>query len=226
MRSNKVRIIGCKVIEKELLELLGGVIYPYELIFLDLRHHGRPKKLKDMIQSIIDSSEDCGCVISTYGLCGGALDGVKARDVPVVFPRVHDCIDLMLGSTERRRNLSLACGGTYFSSNGWVVEDGTPSEKVDAYKRCLGEEEGEALKEFIYGNYRKGLFIKTGVEDHGVIRRAKDSAFRMGWDHVEVAADLSILRRLLYMDWNSKDFIILKPWSEFSKRRVLYGAGG
>jgi hypothetical protein len=36
-----------------------------------------------------------------YGLCNLALTSLRARAVPVVVPRAHDCITLYLGSRQR-----------------------------------------------------------------------------------------------------------------------------
>lgn len=207
--EGRVRIVGCRVMERELIKLLEGVPYRYDLTLLEMRYHGSPGRLKTLIQSIIDSSSGYRFILLTYGLCGGITKGLMARGVSMVLPKVHDCIDLMLGSTERRQELILDCSGTYFLSNGWVEMDGTPAEKLKEYKRLLGEEELQAIKGLFYGNYRRSIFIRTGVEGGEVVERARASAIRMGWQHSEVDGDLSLLKRLLYMEWDKEHFIIL-----------------
>lgn len=207
--KERIRIVGCEVMEREIMEALHGVHYQYDLTLLGMKYHGSPARLRAALQSIIDSSNGYRCILLLYGLCGGVTRGLVARGIPVVFPRVHDCIDLMLGSTRRRREIMSSCSGTYFLSNGWVEKDGTPAEKVEDCRRLLGDAEAQALKRLTYGGYRRSIFIKTGVEDGLALERARASALKMGWHHSEIDGDLSLLERLLYMDWGGRDFVIL-----------------
>ncbi len=212
----RVRIVGCEVMEREIMEMLHGVHYPYDLTLLGMKYHGSPARLRDTLQSIIDSSTGYRCILLLYGLCGGVTRRLVARGVPVVFPRVHDCIDLLLGSTRRRREIMSSCSGTYFMSNGWIEKDGTPAEKMADWEGFLDKGEVQAIKDLTYGGYRRGVFIRTGVEESDVLERARASALEMGWQYTETDGDLSLLKRLLCLDWDEENFVILQDRGEGS----------
>jgi hypothetical protein len=63
--------------------------------------HDRPDELRARLQDAIDAAakvEDCDGIVIGYGICGRGTVGIKAPRVPLVFPRVHDCIALFMGN--------------------------------------------------------------------------------------------------------------------------------
>lgn len=198
-------IVSCRVFEKEIREIFGGMC-EHTLIMLDFGYHRRPVTLRQKLQEIIDSARGFDAILLLYGHCGGVMN-LKAKSVPVVIPRVNDCFDMMLGCSERF-SIFRDEPGTYFLSNGWLRNDGTPCEKVDKMKGRLGRFKNEIAEE-IYLGYRRLFFVRTGIETEEDILRARHSSDKMGWKFEEGKAGLSMMRKLFSGEWGS-DFIVLK----------------
>lgn len=72
-----------------------------DITYLDIEGHNYPKRLTKQIQSEIDKCQGYEKIVLLYGLCGNALLGIRARDIPVSVIRVHDCLSVLLGSKDR-----------------------------------------------------------------------------------------------------------------------------
>jgi hypothetical protein len=68
------------------------------------------------------------------------LIGVKADQCPLVIPRAHDCISILLGSPEIHQDVLKKNPGTYFYSPGWVRGRRVPGPDRDAHLRELYSE--------------------------------------------------------------------------------------
>jgi hypothetical protein len=100
--------------------------------FLDYGLHNVPEKMSEAIQNEIDLAieiDDYEAIILGYGLCSNGIVGVKARHIPLVVPRVHDCISLFLGSVKKYRTEVAACPGTFYLTSGWIERGDTPVSK-------------------------------------------------------------------------------------------------
>ena len=167
-------------------------------------------------------------VVLLYGLCGKATDGVRARAVPVVLPRVHDCIAMFLGSRVRYQEEFSRCPGTYWyvadyiergrgsdaaSAIGGSSDDGIRKmqrEFVDTY----GAENAAYLMEVLGGwsrHYSRAVFIDMGIGGSGEAERvARAEAERRGWTFERRSGDAGLVCRLLAGDWGD-DFLVLQP---------------
>src|ERR1035441_4493493 len=138
-------------------------------------------------------------VLLGYALCGNGVAGLMSRALPLVIPRAHDCIALLMGSRDRYRTYFDNNPGVYFRSTGWlergvnleqatlrVVRDKTGvgytlAELIARY----GEDNGRYLFDEFNGyqrNYRQLAYIATGLEPDGSFeRQARAEADRRGW---------------------------------------------
>ena len=78
--------------------------------FLEQRLHDYPEKLRSAFQGLVDAFEQENdgplAVLCGYGLCGRGLSGVHASRATLVFPKLHDCIPLLLGLDQKGANAS------------------------------------------------------------------------------------------------------------------------
>jgi len=75
--------------------------------FLSKGLHDRGARvMRAGLQAAIDEAEadaeKYDALALGYGLCGNGLAGLEARSVPLVLPRAHDCITLLMGSRIER----------------------------------------------------------------------------------------------------------------------------
>ena len=166
-------------------------------------------------------------IVLLYGLCNNGIRGLHAP-VPLIVPRGHDCITLLLGSRTRYNEHFGANPGTFYKSPGWIERDSDPdanpasvtsrmgishnyAELVEQY----GEENAEYLMETM-GNwlkhYRHLSFIDTGVGPREKYRDiCRKQAEENTWSYEEVAGDTTLIDKLLNGDWNDEDFLVLQP---------------
>ena len=122
-------LIACEVFRDEF-----EAVCPPEMprTYLEQGLHRTPGKMPEAIQAVVDGlPADVETVILGYGLCSNGVVGVTARRAPIVLPKVHDCIAVLLGSVARYEAEMNACAGTYYITPGWV-KYGTTS--LSAYK--------------------------------------------------------------------------------------------
>lgn len=214
--------------EEELRSLANG---SKELLFLDQGLHRSPERLRQALQEAINAAVDYDLILLGYGLCGGALDGLRAGSCPIIIPKVDDCIPLLLGSAAVKKRWPT---GTYFLSSGWLAGEENMARE---YQRCLeryGEERGRWILKQLYNHYQNMVFIQTdcGPETgaaggYGPGKPAPPNSSRMDLPVAmatarQLAADLGLayevyqgnslyLQRLLHGPWKD-DFLRVEPW--------------
>jgi hypothetical protein len=217
-----------------------------------------PKGLHDIgeagmssrIQAAIDATDPAcyDAILLAYGLCNYGVRGLHA-ELPVVVPRAHDCITLLLGSRQRYAEYFAANPGTFFKSPGWierdVASDANPASITSRLgmsrdRETLAARYGEENADFLMAamgdwmhSYRKLAFIDTGVGDTAAyLKITEEQARDKGWEIERVAGSRVLLERLLSGDWSAADFLVLAPgekidasWDEGIIRSLPASAG-
>lgn len=89
-------LIACEVFRDEF-----EAVSPSDLTrtYLPQGLHRTPGKMPAAIQEVVDGLPAAtDLVILGYGLCSNGVVGVHSRTIPIVMPKVHDCIAVLLGS--------------------------------------------------------------------------------------------------------------------------------
>jgi len=99
----RILLIGCEVIIRELCDAVARSPHVVDARFLSKGLHDRGARvMRAGLQAAIDEAEadarKYDAIALGYGLCGNGLAGLEARSVPLVLPRAHDCITLLMGS--------------------------------------------------------------------------------------------------------------------------------
>ena len=145
----------------------------------DLGCSSMRKRLQDAIDQT--DPEAYEAVLLGYALCGNGTAGLTARTLPLVIPRAHDCIALLMGSRERYQKYFEQNRGVYFRSTGWlergedleqetlrVVRNKTGAGYTrDELVLRYGEENGQYLFDELnayQSAYRQLTYIATGLE--------------------------------------------------------------
>jgi hypothetical protein len=222
----RLLLIGCGVLLRELSDAIVHSAHMVDAVYLPTGLHDTgAKKMRDGIQEAIDAAEGkkYDAIVLGYALCGTGLAGVRARSLPVVIPRAHDCIALLMGSRERYKEYFNANPGTYYRSIGWVERQDQLTEQVagigldDDLQKLIdkyGEDSGRYLYEEMSGykrNYSRLTFIRTGLEvDDSFRQRAQAEAAEKGWKFEEFDGSTTLFRRLLSGDWTD-EFLVVQP---------------
>jgi hypothetical protein len=113
----RLRAITCEVLARPVYLAAARSPNVVDVSLLRQRLPGTPHTLRGLVRADGDSVsaalQSCDLIVLAYGLCGGAPAGIVARDLPVVLPRAHDCISLLLGGRDRDEREFAAHPGTY-----------------------------------------------------------------------------------------------------------------
>ena len=150
------------------------------------------------------------------------LELEKLRRTPLVIPRGHDCITLLLGSKEAYREYFDTHRGVYWYSAGWIERTLQPGREryertCRRYLEQYGEDNAAYLMEALGGwrsHYDRAAFVDMAVADPGAVAAvessARDDAERRGWAFEKLAGELLLVRRLVDGDWGPEDFLVLQ----------------
>jgi len=232
MNRLRLHVIACPVFQRELALLAAEVETEVTFRHLEMGlHEGSGNDLRAALQNAIDAvtAGQCDAVAIAYGLCNRGVVGLEARSLPVVIPRAHDCIGMLLGSSRDYLAQLEAQPGTYFQSAGWLEHSPAPGEirpqqftfgpNSNVTREKLVEKYGEDNADYLLEqfnqftrHYERMAYIATPVPGSAQWEEtAKEIARRRGWKFERLPGDLGWLRRLLGADWNEREFLTLKP---------------
>ncbi|HOV68818.1 MAG TPA: DUF1638 domain-containing protein [Clostridia bacterium] len=201
----RIKLIACEAIKEELLSVPTDNDIDFE--FLEMEKHNFPKKLNRELQSKIDAARGYSKVILGLGLCGGALNNLRATNCPLIIPKVHDCIALLLGSGKRYEEEKNKVPGTYFLSKGLVCSAKSVLAEYARTAADYGEEEANGIFEMLYKNYKRILYVNTFIETpEEVFNRAKQTSRLLKLSYEETFGTKAFFDKLINGPWD-EDFI-------------------
>lgn len=178
-------------------------------------------------------------ILLGYGLCSNGVAGLSSEKYPLIIPRGHDCITLLLGSKERYSEIFAQESGTYWFSPGWIENSDMPGEHhrnfhIELLKKRYEGVDTETLVE-VYeksiGNYARTALVSwrefENTEFSQAARKAaKDSAEYLGWNYEEFSGSSSLVKDLLAGNWDEERFLVVPPGrvvkASYDERIITY----
>jgi hypothetical protein len=231
----RLKLIGCQVLTRELELVATRSPHSLDVEVLTMGLHDLGAGMRSHLQERIDAADGSGydALLLAYGLCGRGTEGLRARSISLVLPRVHDCIGILMGNRQKYQEYFEGHPGVYYRSPGWI-EFQSPGQWLQpaqaSAKNLLGERRtreelvaqyGEENGNYLFEQFRayrrhySGLtYISTGVaSDDGCRTQARAEAEREGWAFDEVRGSLALLERMVKGGWDSADFLVVPPGS-------------
>ncbi|WP_455381689.1 DUF1638 domain-containing protein [Salinispira pacifica] len=230
----RYKVISCSVFAREVSLLAARSDAVLDITWIRQGLHSYPSLLREELQREIDRTEtplqtpdrvarapeEYSAIILGFGICSRAVAGLRTRRLPLVIPRSHDCIALLLGSNRRYRAEFDANPGTYWFSPGWIEQSAFPSGAQCAliqerFTEVYGEDNGEYLMQLerdSLAHYSRAAYIRWPELDRERYRkRTAEIAADFGWEEVTVEGDDGFLRRLLEGAWDEQEFLLCPP---------------
>lgn len=232
--AGKVHVIACGVLAVDLHAAAKRLGLAVEMHFLPGGLHATPDRLRDRLQETIDAVsalDGVARIVIGYGICGRGSVGLRARNVPLVVPRVHDCIALFLGSDARYREQAARHPGTYYIAAGWVEDkgeeglgcklgsDGDAVFDDEAFRQLLrdyGEDDARHIRHFMDSwtrNYTRAAFIDSGVGEakQRYERIARRMAENYGWHYERLQGSHDLLEKTLTATVTDDEVLVVPP---------------
>jgi hypothetical protein len=217
-------VIACGVLRPELEFLLRDRGEDVRVIYLEQSMHRTPHLMPERVQESVDeASRWAAQIVLGYGLCSNGIMGVAAPGQGLITTKAHDCVALFLGSIAEYNRLSRACPGSYYLTQGWILERKDPLGQLEnEYIPRMGRETAEWGAKEELRHYTHFVFIDTGVGDRDALReRARENARFFGKEYMEVRGDLSYLERILFGPYDGRSFYLLEPGDRVQQRWFL-----
>lgn len=227
----KLRIFCCEVFHREICSLVAASPHRCDVTFMPKGLHDlKAEEMRERLQQAIDAVEAAryDAIALAYGLCNNGTAGLRAPAIPMVVPRAHDCITLLLGSRSRYREVFDANPGTYYRSSGWIEREDAASANAETIPQRLGlfmefeklaARYGEDNARYIIEtlgtgtqHYSNLAFIRMGIAGEDRFRRmAREEAASRAWIFTELEGDMGLLGRLVNGEWGDTEFLVLQP---------------
>lgn len=207
-----------------------------DVVLMQQGLHNEPEKLRCQVQKALDRTADVqgrdyDASLLGYGLCSNGIVGLSAK-IPVVVPRGHDCITLLLGSKEKYQEYFDSHRGVYWFSPGWIETNTQPGKEryehtLKQYIEKYGQDNAEYLMQVEQGwmkEYNWATYIDWGFTNAQEEKEyTRSCAEFLGWNYDEIKGDPSLIQRLLDGEWTESDFLIVKTGQKITEDLTTNG---
>lgn len=195
-----------------------------DVVLMEQGLHNEPDRLRTEVRKALENTHDIqkrpyDASLLGYGLCSNGIVGLSA-EIPIVVPRGHDCITLLLGSKDKYQEYFDSHRGVYWYSPGWIESDEQPSKEryeklLKEYKEKYGDDNAQYLMEVEQNwikEYSWATFIDWGLTDSSEYKNyTKRCAEYLHWNYDELKGSPALMQKLIDGDWHESEFLVVKP---------------
>ena len=226
----RLQFITCKVLQREAYFCAARSNNVVDVVLMEQGLHDEPQRLRTEVQKALDNTCDVqgrpyDASLLGYGLCSNGIVGLSAK-IPVVVPRGHDCITLLLGSKDRYQQYFDSHRGVYWYSAGWIESGKQPSKEryetlLREYKSKYGDDNAQYLmeveqawiKEYNWATYIDWDLVKSNeYRDH-----TQRCAEFLGWNYDELQGDPGLMQKFVDGRWDDAEFLVIKPGQQIKE---------
>ncbi len=226
----RLQLIACKVLQREAYFCAARSKNVVDIVLMEQGLHDEPDRLRREVQTVLERTHDIQgqpyeASLLGYGLCSNGVVGLSAG-IPIVIPRGHDCITVLLGSKERYQEYFDSHRGVYWYSPGWIESGKQPSREryeilLEEYIRKYGEDNARYLMEVEQTwmkEYQWATFVDWGLFDADQYRGfTKECAAFLGWSYDELAGDPGLMQRFVDGVWSEEEFLLVPPGRQIAE---------
>lgn len=220
----RLQFITCKVMQREAYFCAARSKNVVDIVLMPQGLHDEPDKLRTDVQKTLDNIHDLqGRVYDAsllgYGLCSNGIIGLSA-EIPIVVPRGHDCITLLLGSKGRYQEYFDSHRGVYWYSAGWIESGKMPGKEryentLKEYQKKFDDDNAQYLMELEQNwisQYDWATFVDWELNDSDEYREyTKRCAEYLGWNYDELKGSPALMQKLVDGQWDDSEFLVVEP---------------
>jgi hypothetical protein len=218
-----IALLACEVLKNEIVLYTQGASHIAEVRYFEIGLHDQPDTLRGTLQENIDAldkRDDIEAVVLAYGLCGRGTVGLRPLRHQLIIPRAHDCITLFMGSKEAYAEHHRRCPTCYYYTPGWNRSRRVPGkEQLDALRADLALKFDADDVEYLvkaeteqWALHDTATYLDLGTSDAAAeADYARKCATWLGWKFQHLRGDPTLLRDLLWSNWDDKRFQIIEP---------------
>lgn len=236
LAPKRYKLIACEILSREIYHCAAQCKHIVDITFLskglhDIGSDNMSNRLQNALNEV--DVEKYDAILLGYGLCNNGIIGLKAS-LPMVVPRAHDCITLLMGSKERYKAYHAQHASAYYKSTGWIERDTNPNDTDQSVTGQLGinktyleyvEQYGEDNAKFLMDtmgnwlkNYSQYTYIDTNIGDFRHYKeQVKQEADEKHWQYDEVSGSTILLMKLLNGEWDDNEFLVVPPGKTISQ---------
>jgi len=220
----RFQLIVCKVLQREAYLCAARSRNVVDVVLMEQGLHDEPDRLRETVQQALARTDDIqgrpyDASLLGYGLCSNGTAGLKAQ-IPLVIPRGHDCVTLLLGSKERYREYFDSHRGVYWYSPGWIESGKQPSRErceslLAEYTEKYGQDNAQYLMEVEQTwmkEYEWATYVDWGLGQSDRYKSyTKQCAAFLQWDYDELRGDSGLMQRFVDGQWSADEFLVVEP---------------
>ena len=232
----RLQFVVCKVMQKEAYLCAARSSNTVDIVVMKQGLHNEPGELRGEVRKALGRTCDIqgrpyDASLLGYGLCSNGILGLCA-EIPIVVPRGHDCITLLLGSKEKYREYFDSHHGVYWYSSGWIETNTQPGkERYDRMLKEYSDKYGEDNAEYLMQTEQNWMkqYEWAAYIDWGLAGSKREKEFTkacaefLGWNYDEIEGDSGLMQRLVDGRWDEADFLIVQPGQRIAEALTTDG---
>lgn len=202
--------IACRTIQDEIMKAVCAVKSDYPIIWVESGLHNISEKLNRHLQAEIDKLDNVDNILLVFGYCGNALLGLVSPKARLVFPKVDDCISLLLGGNLAKNQLSKEAAA-YYLTRGWLTYENNIWDEFTHCVNRFGYDKAKKIFGIMLDKYENLNVIDTGAYELDEFIKLTDKiALELGLRHQVVPGTLALLFKAFNGTWD-EDFAVIEP---------------
>ncbi len=213
----KLKVISCRVFEPY-TESLKDSRVEYDVTFVPMGLHADPKKMKEVLQGLVNDSQTFDGIVLLFGHCGGGTADITTPKVPVAVMNVPDCVHALWADCATDvycHSAGYLAGASEVFKTNYEKAGYENHPDYPTLKEKYGADNAEVILRFgdsWKSNYRKCVYIDMGApkDAEGLVESERIAA-DFGWNHEVVSGRDDCLRASLLFDTASPFLRMIFP---------------